>query len=62
MAEKCDYAFRKIGDASLHCKLLEKEQFSQCAHQYYCKQTHRWEASDPAQKCPLPQKIKKSEK
>lgn len=58
--EKCRHAFRKRGDVSLHCKKLENEQFSYCAHQYFCHQTRRWEATPHAEDCPL--RSKKSEK
>lgn len=56
--EQCPYGFRKQGDVSLHCRLLEKEKFSQCAHQYFCGQTRRWEATPQAGQCPLRKKSK----
>ena len=54
--EKCPHAFRKRGDVSLHCHLLEGEQFTQCAHQYFCRQSRRWEALDRIEACPLRRK------
>ncbi len=61
--EKCPHAFRKCGDVSLHCKMLASEQFSHCAHQYFCRETRRWEASPQVSECPLRQEEnKRSEK
>ncbi len=51
--EKCKFAFRKPGDASIHCELLTKYNASQCAHQYYCKRSRRWEASPQSNTCPI---------
>lgn len=59
--EKCPHAFRKRGDVSLHCKKLEHEQFSHCAHQYFCRESRRWEASPLAADCPLRQGETKKE-
>lgn len=51
MPERCKYAYRKAGDVSLHCVLLNKYTSSQCAYQYYCNKTRRWEVNQDAGKC-----------
>lgn len=52
-SENCPHAVRKRGDVSIHCKKLEGERYTQCAHQYFCGQTKRWEASPNAADCLL---------
>lgn len=54
MAEKCKYAYRKNGDVSVHCRLVEGK-FDYCAHTYFCSNTSRWEADKLAQ-CSLRKK------
>lgn len=54
-AEKCGFAYRKLGDVSIHCKRQNKP-FDYCAHQYLCPQTKRWELSPPYADCPLRKK------
>lgn len=59
MAE-CKYAYRVIGDVSLHC-MAQKESGARhdyCAHQYLCAQTRRWEVSSGAGKCEILQNEK----
>lgn len=51
----CAYAYRKIGDVSLHCRFQSDrgDRHDWCAHQYLCKRTKRWEVSDGASKCEI---------
>ncbi len=51
----CEYAYRKPGDVSLHCKRLSRDgkMSDYCAHQYLCNQTRRWEVSPQGRDCPL---------
>lgn len=51
----CKYAYRKAGDVSLHCRILEKKERERdwCAHQYLCKRTRRWEVSGGAIQCEI---------
>lgn len=57
MSENCPNAYRKKGDVSLHCRALEGQRFTQCAHQYLCPRTRRWEATPDARKCKLRKKV-----
>lgn len=50
--ENCPNAFRKLRDVAIHCKLLNGAN-DYCAHQYYCPNTGRWEATTLANECPL---------
>lgn len=52
---KCQHAFRKNADASLHCDLLSGKDNRRdwCAHQYLCKRTKMWEVSDGACECEI---------
>lgn len=54
--ENCPFAYRKRGDVSLHCKKLEGDRWTQCGHQYFCRNTKRWEATKQAKDCPLRKK------
>ena len=51
---RCGYEYRKRGDVSLHCRLLEGEKWTQCAHQFHCPRTDKWELSPQAADCPIP--------
>ena len=62
MAGKCPYAFRVRGDVSLHCTLLKEARYSQCAHQYFCPNTGRWEPSPEAKRCPARRKSNEAER
>ena len=53
--DKCGFAYRKMGDVSIHCT-AQKKPFDYCAHQYMCHQTKRWELSPPWLTCPLRKK------
>ena len=59
---KCGYEYRKRGDVSLHCRLLNGEKWTQCAHQFHCPHTDKWELSSQAARCPIPQKYKNPQK
>lgn len=48
MAENCAYAYRKRGDVSVHCKLING-QFDYCTNMYMCSNTKRWEVNKAAQ-------------
>lgn len=50
--ENCQFAYRKRGDASIHCKKINGN-MDYCAHQYFCPKTQRWEATEQTNKCPL---------
>lgn len=41
MEKTCEYAYRKNGDVSLHCRYLteKKARHDWCAHQYLCGRT-----------------------
>lgn len=54
----CEFAYRKAGDVSLHCKrLLEMDRTPDyCGHQYLCNQTRRWEVTPQGRDCPLRKK------
>ena len=59
MREKCPFAYRIRGDYALHCRAIQGKH-DYCAHQYFCRVTHRSEATDQTDKCPLrKQKLKK---
>lgn len=62
MSEKCPYAYRKRGDVSIHCKLMEYARFTYCGHSYFCGVTRRWEASDEAANCTVRNDARKAEK
>ena len=52
--EHCPYAYRKIGDVSLHCCADEHNSESDwCAHQFFCPDTGRCEVSPDGARCPL---------
>ena len=48
MAENCKFAYRKRGDASVHCTLMPKDA-TWCAHQGICWQSQRWEVNKNVQ-------------
>lgn len=52
MAEKCASAYRKNGDASVHCHQINGK-FDYCGVQYFCTNSGRWEAPKDIGKCPL---------
>lgn len=56
----CEYAYRKNGDVSLHCRVLagKGERRDWCAHQYLCKRSRMWEVSDGAARCEIREKKK----
>ena len=56
----CEYAYRKNGDVSLHCRILAEQDDRRdwCAHQYLCKRSRMWEASDDAGRCEIREKKK----
>ena len=57
--KNCEYAFRKNGDVSLHCRLLETDKNGDwCAHQYMCNQTKKWEVSQQGRTCRVKNKTK----
>ena len=51
----CEYAYRKNGDVSLHCRYLTEkgERHDWCAHQYLCARTKKWEVSDGEAHCKM---------
>lgn len=54
--EHCPFAFRKSGDTNVMCRKIAENPNSKwifCAHQYYCGQTRRWEATKNKGDCPL---------
>lgn len=61
MNGKCEYAYRKNGDVSLHCRYLTQNgaRHDWCAHQYLCGRTRRWEVSEGAYGCDVRKEKKK---
>lgn len=59
--ENCPYAYRKHGDVSIHCKLVDPP-MDYCGHQYLCQKTQRWEATAQINECPLRKKAKTKNK
>ena len=55
MEKTCEYAYRKNGDVSLHCRYLteKKARHDWCAHQYLCSRTKKWEVSNGASHCKI---------
>lgn len=53
--ENCPYAFRKPRDVAIHCNQLDGAN-DYCAHQYFCPDTGRWEATKQSNECPLSRK------
>ena len=53
MEKTCEYAYRKNGDVSLHCRYLteKKARHDWCAHQYLCGITKKWEVSAESSHC-----------
>ena len=51
--KNCQYAYRKPGDVSVHCKKLEGKFSTHCAHQYLCNISRKWEVTPQGRKCPL---------
>lgn len=55
MEKTCEYAYRKNGDVSLHCRYLteKKARHDWCAHQYLCARTKKWEVSAESSHCKI---------
>lgn len=55
MEKTCEYAYRKNGDVSLHCRYLteKKARHDWCAHQYLCGRTKKWEVSADSSHCKI---------
>lgn len=55
MQGTCEYAYRKNGDVSLHCRYLteKKARHDWCAHQYLCGRTKKWEVSAESSHCKI---------
>lgn len=51
----CSYAYRKTGHDTVHCT-IQKEQAKKwdfCAHQYYCRNSGRYELNADAHGCAI---------
>ena len=53
MAEKCPYAYKRPGTASLLCEKQPGQKFPICGHQHLCGVTGQWENTPQAAVCPL---------
>lgn len=53
--ENCPYAYRKLGDVSIHCKKIEGS-MDYCAYTYMCPHSKRFEVSPAGQSCKLKKK------
>lgn len=50
---ECAKAYRKAGDAALHCTAVPDKRTDYCAHQFLCQKTGKWEVSPVGAHCPL---------
>lgn len=55
----CVFSFRKGGNA-VHCQIQAQNggKWDFCAHQYFCRNTNRYELSKQANMCTAPEKLK----
>lgn len=47
---RCEYAYRKGNDVSLHCNKQHIEK-DYCGHQYLCPDTRKWENTAAYREC-----------
>ena len=61
--KNCPYGYRRPGDVSVHCKVLEAQKKSNdyCAHQYLCNRSRRWEVSPQGAFCPVREEKEKND-
>lgn len=52
--KNCEFAYKKPGDVSVHCKIiLEQEEAvtDYCPYQYLCNRSRKWEVSPSGRTC-----------